>query len=111
MLVSPIDKRTRTSEPSGAVASGAAGSCLVSNGLINFPRESKSVAPLAPLLENTQLFRGSIDRAYTVNVICETSCLAATRLARVQGTVFCPLKKITRPAPPALGHLGNRRQP
>ena len=46
-----------------------------------------------------------------VYVICEKYWLAATRFARVQGTAFCPLKKITCPAPPALGHLGNRKQP
>jgi hypothetical protein len=46
-----------------------------------------------------------------VNVMCEKYWLAATRFARIQGTAFCPLKKITRPAPPALGHLGNRKQP
>ena len=37
--------------------------------------------------------------------------LAASRFARVQGPAFCPLKKTSRPAPPALGHSGNRKQP
>jgi hypothetical protein len=36
---------------------------------------------------------------------------ATSRFARVQGTAFRPLQKIIRPAPPALGHSGNRKQP
>ena len=35
---------------------------------------------------------------------------AASRFARVRGAGFCLLQKFTRPALPALGHLGNRKQ-
>jgi|SRR5262245_2471932 len=39
------------------------------------------------------------------------SWLATSRFARVQRTAFRPLQNIIRPAPPTLGHSGNRKQP
>src|SRR5437773_10000629 len=35
--------------------------------------------------------------------------LATSRFARIRRAAFGPLKKISRPSPPALGHLGNRQ--
>src|ERR1700758_5883729 len=74
----------------------------------------------------SDLTRRSTDRRYSItssararrgsnSVVaafrCEKSWSGTSRFARVQGTAFCPLKKVIRPAPPALGHSGNRKQP
>src|SRR5260370_30675785 len=49
-----------------------------------------------------------INRKVTAHLL---AWLAASGFARAQRTAFCPLKKTTRPALPALGHSGNRNQP
>ena len=97
-------------------------------GFVRFaPKADKRAGvSLSPLCANSDLTRRSTDRRYSITssararrgsnsvvaaFTCEKSWSGTSRFARVQGTAFCPLKKVIRPAPPTLGHSGNRKQP
>src|SRR6266576_1749095 len=69
-----------------------------------------------PLMVVSLLARGSAASQRLANGahgavydIWEKSGLATSRFARIRRAAFGSLKKIIRPSPPALGHLGNRQ--